>query len=1385
MVWFQVSPLIGFTGQAADQSIVWVKDGVSKHGVSGAEVSYQGIKVASTDDKGTVLFTNPSALKNIPEDQSFKIPFLKIRKDVHELLLPAAIKDLRGPAVWWNVMTVDKPVYRPSDSLNFWGVAKRRDGTNVSGNQLVIQLKDAYSYEGESPVYAESKVSLSPFSTFAGSLSFSGVRPGYYEAVAKLGDEVVSHEGVNIQTYIKPAYSLSLVPDKKAAAVGDTVKYSVSASFYDGTPISRLLLRYMDPVKKEKQTIRLDEQGKGTISVVMAKTTAIEPFYYSLTVGPEESEEGEIAVTSSTLVFPSRLHLDVTSQKKQAETTFAVRVNSIDLTKGNTDLEKDYVNGPVPNQTLDIRVVRTEYKEREVERRYDPLTKFTYPIFAYDKIDKEVFRETRRTDERGEISFSWTAEKDVSFLIELSAPDARGDKAGYQETVWGSFESAGLSDSLGINLVNAEQEKDFYKFGDPIHLLVNKDDGVRVTPKPEGFLYVRAVNGKLSLQVSSDPEYRDTFKEEYIPNVEIYAIWFEGKRFYVPPVWHSNGRQILSMDTNERALDIVMTNDKERYRPQDQVALTLQVKDKKGSPKKAEVTVAVIDEALSAFGGQRDAVASLYEAISTDMRFYSSHENPLEGGAEGGGCFLKGTSIRTPQGEKNIEEIKEGDVVITRERPESERLITAYVERVTSHPAYEYIVINGRLRLTPNHRLFVNGAWQTAGSLKEGDTLITFQGTYEQVRSLEHIKEGLKVYNIEIKGTHTFFADGIYVHNQEKAGGGAIRKDFKDAIAYKTLTTDNNGYAQMNFKVPDNLTSWRATANAVTEQLYFGQQSKLIPVGIPFFVDATLNTSYLTGDSIGLRLRVFGTDPIPAKIVYRIEDKSGGFPAIERTAGSVANIDIGKLSPGMHELVITAKSDTHSDTLIRNVLIKDTYLTKQVADQQRLTLKTSTKVKGSEQGLTLLTLCGCSQAEYSNLLTRATWASSRVDEQVAAMLSKDLLKTYFNEEYGKIEDNDLTVFQKNTGGMAVVSFSGEDPYLSALIANAMQNQSKLLLNRSSLKDYLRASKLRPQALYGLSAYRDLVLDELHAAKDDKSLNMLDKAYVVLALQQIGAKDMAREYFQDAIRPQLLEQDTMLMVRGMQSHDDDIRATTLLALYAAKDGHVDTERLVRYAVNNEPARTTLTLERVLLLQSYLPSLPAENASITYQSGSERVSKELKPDAPIHLALTPGQVKDFSVTLDKGDAMAVSSYEERFDNSTKLDSEVGVTRWYEVNGKKTTTVKEGDLVKVVLSPRFSRVAQDGTYEVIDYLPSGLRIVTTSPSDEATGSATPSYPSYVTDQKAVFNVYKDEKAKPFFYYARVVSHGIYKADRVMIQSIIARDSLNLSESDVITIQ
>jgi intein/homing endonuclease len=116
---------------------------------------------------------------------------------------------------------------------------------------------------------------------------------------------------------------------------------------------------------------------------------------------------------------------------------------------------------------------------------------------------------------------------------------------------------------------------------------------------------------------------------------------------------------------------------------------------------------------------------------------------------------------------KPIESIEIGEDVLSFDAKTN----TFKADKVTEtfkHISEGYLIVNGHLKVTPNHPVYSNGRWVEIGSLKIGDKLTNAQGKEEIIQSMVRITEEIKTYNIEVNPYHTYIAGGVVVHNKDE-----------------------------------------------------------------------------------------------------------------------------------------------------------------------------------------------------------------------------------------------------------------------------------------------------------------------------------------------------------------------------------------------------------------------------------------------------------------------------------------------------------------------------------------------------------------------------------------------------------------------------------------
>ena len=94
-------------------------------------------------------------------------------------------------------------------------------------------------------------------------------------------------------------------------------------------------------------------------------------------------------------------------------------------------------------------------------------------------------------------------------------------------------------------------------------------------------------------------------------------------------------------------------------------------------------------------------------------------------------CFPAGTKILTPEGEKNIEELKAGDIVYGCQTDQGDKYMEQTVEqtfvREFKGELVKIILEDGTsLSCTPNHEIFTKRGYVRAENLQEDDEILKF-----------------------------------------------------------------------------------------------------------------------------------------------------------------------------------------------------------------------------------------------------------------------------------------------------------------------------------------------------------------------------------------------------------------------------------------------------------------------------------------------------------------------------------------------------------------------------------------------------------------------------------------------------------------------------------
>lgn len=1401
--WLQVTDIATYLTTSNTKTLAWVQDIGRNEPASGATIRLVDSTVSQqTNGEGVAFFETPQEVVTAqhrryytvtgPSGASSVVPVDQHGGPYGYSYYGGYFGGYDGMASprdqYWTYLYLDRPIYLPHDTVGYWGVIRDRDRTEKVDNlKLTLTRSEYHSYDFQSVTLLERNLDVSDTGAFIGEIPLTNVQPGYYSVSIVRGDDEIVNTGFSVETYTKPAYQMTLEPDKKAIFSGETVNFEGHTQFFEGTPVSRVKLSYSGPTSGE---IESDDEGKFAITYTPPYEEG-DTFYSSypkmegMNIAPTVSEEGDIEGFANVQVFGPRLALNATPKIDAGTGRVSFSAHHITLERLNNGTAKDssdYLGEPVTGQAITGKLFEHRWDKQEAGEYYDFINKTTAKRYQYTDVKTFLVDVSVTTDQNGQAVYQFPVETEKFYQLDAETTDADGRRAVSTAYLYGSRSDQDQYRNQYYNLDTGRTSND-YHLGERVGLRMKR--GQEDLPSGPGhqYLFRLAQRGLRSYRVGSSSEYTFSFEGTFVPNIVAKGIYWNGVTFF------ESDSTSLTFAKDDRKLAIEVVTDQASYRPKDTATLAVTVRDKNGVGQLSDVNISLVDEAIFKIQGQEvDTLGELYRFIPSGViQSYASHQYPLEAGAEGGGgCFLAGTKILLPGDlEKNIEDVKTGDTILTRENERSHWMVEARVLKTTKHLVSSYLLINEVFRVTPEHNLYVNGRWMVAEDVRLGDHLLDRSDQWIPVTSIEERHAKVQVYNLEIQDRETFFADRFYVHNQKG------RELFVDRTFFGAVRTDRAGNGSVQLKLPDNLTSWRITTQAISDALGAGHGTTLLPVKLPFFVDMVLNTQYLEGDKPVMTIRSFGDELSSGQAVtFGVEAPSLGIPerqTFEARAFERVAVPLPALPVGTHRVTVSGKSGNREDKVIRQITVVKSFRTRAETTSEQLS--STTKPTGSDQGTTTIVFTDQNRGRFYSTLARLSGAyGDRLDQKLARLVARALLSEYFGEE----EDPETFTsgnYQEPSGGLTLFPYSDADLALSAnaaIVARDRFDQNALAQYFYKVLDDRNEGRERATiALSGLAALEEPVLVPIKRMLRVTDLSLTERLALTRGLALLGDIESSRAELQDILEDHGEKLDPFVRIKSGADQDDLLELTAQAAVVAAVTGEEHADGLFQYITRNATKDILLYLEQLAYMKSVLPRTTPQGVQFTYVLGGKRVTKQLEKGEIFRLELLPQERSDIRFEDIQGNVGVTTRYAVPVDQGIRTDSTISVRREYQPHGRAITReFSESDLVQVNLPYSLSDKALDGCYQVTDYLPAGLKIVS-KPYSRGISDQNVWYPYEINGQRISFCVSKGSSGKPIRYYARVVSKGDFTAEGPIMQSLRSVGSFNLSDSTSVTIK
>jgi len=784
------------------------------------------------------------------------------------------------------LLFTDRPLYAPGDRVYFKAIIRNDDDAEYSVPTGLATVKVYKDYDSSSAVF-EKKYQISSNGTISGEyLLENTARPGIYQMSVVIDVEpdrewyLQAIADFNVEHYRKPEYNLEANVVRDELLEGETVTFHLSGKYFFGQPISGGKVKYSIQHSKEQYyteenledykkygygwyyyggneiqsgDIELDDKGEAEISVDTSSIPKSSFSIISLEATYQDESGNPVRTSKNILVRGNEYSIRTGNYEHLARSGQQI---SIPLTLlAHSDVS-------VSNVDISISPVREEWLRNEKA----PLDTQGYYNYYLDKEILPNFFIT--TNSKGEAVLTYTPQKTGSYNFTLKVPDRRGNVYERNLYLWVNQENVPYyyQNSYGVTL--RVQDREFAP-GEiiPVSLsLASLDRDVLITVERDKVrrYFVTSVPGYATTI------YIPAFSSD-LPNVFVTASTFATKGY----LFNSSSEKI-SFRKDSKEIKVSITPGAERYAPGETVELKIKTSDSSNLPLSSEVAVWAVDKSLyELMSEQRPSIVNTFWSDrynSTNQR--NSFQGIVSAGAEKG-CFVGDTKVLTPDGLKKIEDIKPGDLILTRKNETDPTLVKATVKNVHSIIAPGYLILNGDIKVTAEHRMWVNNGWKDAGSIQIGDFLLNKDNNQVTVDSIEWQTDKTLVYNLTVKDKATYFAGNVYVHN-DKGGDGRTRDNFADVAYWNPhVQTDANGNATVRFVLPDNLTTWLVQSIAVTYDTKVGENTADLLVTKPVIIRPILPNILRVGDDITISTLSHNFSGIEKQLEHRLTFDSG------------------------------------------------------------------------------------------------------------------------------------------------------------------------------------------------------------------------------------------------------------------------------------------------------------------------------------------------------------------------------------------------------------------------------------------------------------------------------------------------------------------------------
>ncbi|WP_420629632.1 Ig-like domain-containing protein [Candidatus Leptofilum sp.] len=538
----------------------------------------------------------------------------------------------------------ERPIYKPGQTVYFKAILRLDDDALLSvppeGTAVTIRIRDA-----RNNVVQTQELTTNGFGTVNGSFQIAeGATLGVYTVEATLNGEAHS-QIFKVEDYRKPDYDVSVTTDAAVYTQGDTVEVTVDTAYFFGEPVvnAEITLRRFQ-VAPDWYTPGLyswyelygvsnlrgttDENGRATFSFQLRG----DGLYF-----------GQQDWQSSLGKVQWGIEATVDDGSRQTVSGHAI-LTIYDATEYISVDAGSYVQEPGVPFAVNA-TVQTIFDEPVANRQLElTLRRWNHSSYEYDIVVQSV---ALSTNENGRANLNFTIEEPGYYQLRIAGTDGQGEPMHYNTWVYAfsNFYSSWYGSDSGNLNIEADQPE--YRPGDVAQLLVESTFSGPALLTVERGTIRRQELVELTAPVTMIPL---TIEEGDVPNVYVAINAWQEQETELTSNTSSNlpdsnlltSYVNLSVPAFTKQLNVTITPDQAEYAPGEEATFTVRVTNYRGEPVSAEVSLALVDEAIFALSPELNGAMydDFYYERSSIVRTYNGLQ-PIrylwEGGFGGGG----------------------------------------------------------------------------------------------------------------------------------------------------------------------------------------------------------------------------------------------------------------------------------------------------------------------------------------------------------------------------------------------------------------------------------------------------------------------------------------------------------------------------------------------------------------------------------------------------------------------------------------------------------------------------------------------------------------------------------------------------------------------------